>query len=127
MAINVQGFLKKDIHKFNRSIVWDVFGSKCSSAYLGYNLEYSGRSGGFLYLDDDDVVDGFSIESASDLAVRDLFFVAQKIPSAINLDAAFFVADPRFLIELPDWLLQALPKPPRVALSADELLKYLAE
>jgi hypothetical protein len=81
--------------------VWDVFGPKCRSAFLGWDLTYD--------------------------AIRDLYAVARQVPSAIHLDAAFFVADPVFLLGLPDWLQPALPKPIRVVLSADELLERLSE
>lgn len=127
LAIHVQGFQNKEFHKFKRSIVWDIFGPKCSSALLGWDLIYNGRNGGFLYLDEEELIGGFGIQSASDSAIRDLYAVARQVPSAIHLDAAFFVADPAFLAGLPDWLPPALPKPIRVVLSADELLQSLAQ
>jgi hypothetical protein len=128
LAINVQGFRDKEIYKFKRSIVWDIFGSKCSPPRLcGYNLTYGDWGGGFLYLDEDEFVDGFGIQRASDNAIRDLYAVARQVPSAINLAAAFFVADAAFLADIPDWLSAALPKPIRVAHSADELLEFLSE
>src|ERR1700733_12326914 len=111
LAINVQGFRNKDFYKFDRSIVWSIFGSKCSSALLGWDLTYGGRRGGFLYLDEDELIGGFGIQNASDSAIRDLYAVARQVPSAIHLDAAFFVADPAFLAGLPDWLAPAPPKP----------------
>ncbi len=127
LAIHVQGFQNKDFHKFQRSIVWGIFGPRSISAVRGWDLIYDGRSGGFLYLDEEEFIGGFGIQSASDNAIRDLYAVARQVPSAIHLDAAFFVADPAFLAGLPDWLPPALPKPIRVVHGADELLQFLSE
>jgi len=127
LAIHVQGFNNKEFCKFPRSIVWNVFEAKCSPALLGWDLTYDGRDGGFLYLEEDELISGFGIQRASDNAIRDLYSVARQVPSAIHLDAAFFVADPVFLAGLPDWLQPALPKPIRVVLSANELLECLSE
>jgi hypothetical protein len=128
LAMHVQGFHNKDFYKFKRSIAWDIFGPKCSPPRLfGFDLYYGNRSGGFLYLDEDELIDGVSIQSPSDNAVRDLYAVARQVPSAIHLDAAFFVADAAFLAGIPDWLPPALPKPIRVAHSADELMQFLSQ
>jgi hypothetical protein len=128
MAINLQGFQNKEIYKFKRSLVWDIFGSKCSPPRLcGYDLTYGERDGGFLYLSEEELVGGFSIQTPSDNALRDLYAVARQVPSAINYDSAFFVAKAAYLDGIPDWLPPALPKPIRVVHSADQLIQYLSE
>jgi hypothetical protein len=128
LSTSVQGFKDKELYKFKRSLVWDIFGSKCSPPrLLGYDLTYDGWYGGFLYLDEDEFIGGFGIQGASDNAIRDLYTVARQVPSAISLDSAFFVADATFLAGIPDWLSAALPKPIRVAHDADELIQLLSE
>ena len=126
LSTSVQGFKDKELYKFKRSIAWNIFGSKCSPPrLLGYDLTYDGRYGGFLYLDEDEFIDGCGVQSASDNAVRDLYAVARQVPSAISHDDAFFVADAAFLVGVPDWLSAALPKPIRVVHDADELIQFL--
>ncbi len=124
--IHLQSFNNKEIYNFSRSIVWEIFGPKACPTNEGWGLMYRGRNGGILYLDDNDLIDGCGINRPSNDAIRDLFSVAQKIPSAINADANFFVTDPAFIAGMPDWLLHALPKPPKVVLNADQLLRGLA-
>jgi hypothetical protein len=126
-AIHLQSFEKKEISRFKRSIVWDIFGSKARRTPEGWGLMYGDRNGGVLRLDDDDLIDGCSIRRPSEDSIRDLYHVAQHVRSAINVDASFFVADAAFLADIPEWLTSALPKPPRVVLSADELLERVAE
>jgi hypothetical protein len=127
LAIHLQAFRNKDFDKFARSIVWDIFEPKAGWTREGWDLTYDGQYGGTLYLNDDELIGGFGIQRPSSHAIRDLYAVARTVPSAINLDAAFFVADAAFLADLPDWLAPALPKPPRVASSADQLLQYLGQ
>jgi len=124
--IHLQSFKDKEVSRFSRSVVWKIFGPKACPTNEGWGLMYGGRNGGVLYLDDDELIDGCGINRPSSDAIRDLFSVAQMIPSAINADASFFVTDPAFIAGMPDWLLDALPKPPKVVLSADELLRGLA-
>lgn len=126
-TIHLQGFKNKDLFKFERSIVWDIFKSKAVVTREGWGLVYDGQIGGILRLDDDELVGGCSIRRPSDNSVRDLYAAARIVPSAIHVDAAFFVADPAFLAGFPDWLFETLPKPPKVVLSADELFQSLAE
>ena len=126
LAITVQGFRNKEIHKFRRSIVWDIFESKSTVSWLGWDLWYDGRNGGFLYLDEDELIDGFGIQSASDPAIRDLYAAARQVSCAIHLDDRFFVTDSSLLKDLPDWT-STLPRPVRVVHNADELLEFLAE
>ena len=126
-AIYLQSFENKDVSRFKRSIVWEIFGPKARSTPEGWGLMYGDRNGGVLYLEDDELVGGCSVRRPSNDAIRDLYRVAQRVRSTINVDAAFFVADAAFLPDIPDWLISALPKPPRVVLSADELLERVAE
>jgi hypothetical protein len=126
LAIIHQAFRNGEIYKYRRSIVWDIFGSKCSPPrLLGYDLTYGDKDGGFLYLDEEDFISGFGIQSPSDDAMRDLYDVARQVRSAIHLDDAFFVADEAFLADIPDWLPPLLRKPVRVAHDADELIRLI--
>jgi hypothetical protein len=125
LAIHVQAFENKTFSRFRRSIAWDVFEPKAIPSAEGWDLIYNGRRGGTLLLDDDEFVEAVAVRRASDNAIRDLYAVAQQVPSVLHLDADFFVADAKFLAGLPDFLLYDLPKPPRVVLSADELLEQL--
>jgi hypothetical protein len=126
LAMHVQGIRNKNLCKFDRSIVWDIFGSKCTESYRGYDLWYDDGKGGFLYLSEDELIDGIGIQSPSEAAIRDLYAVARQVPSTIDWNGAFFVADRAFLKHLPFWT-TLLPKPVRVARSADELLELLAQ
>jgi len=126
-AIHLQSFKDKEIAEFSRSIVWDVFGPKCVSTPEGWGLMYDDIPGGVLSLDDDEFIDSFAVRRPSDRAVRDMYSVAQLIPCAISTDANFYVPDESIIAGMPDWLLGALPKPPMIVRSADELLKRLAE
>ena len=125
LAIHLQAFDNKTFATFRRSIAWNVFGPKASQCVEGWDLTYDGRRGGTLVLDDSDFIEGCSIRRPSANAVRDLYKVAQQVSSAINLDADFFVAEARVLANLPEFLLIALPKPPQVVSSAEELLSRL--
>jgi hypothetical protein len=124
LAINLQAFDNKTFSTFRRSIAWNVFGPKASPCVEGWDLTYDGRRGGTLVLDDSDFIEGCSIRRPSANAIRDLYKVAQQVSSTINLDADFFVADARVLANLPDFMF-ALPKPPLVVSSAEELLSRL--
>ena len=127
-SIILQGFRNKEVCSFRRSIVWDIFGPKCTPArFFGYDLTYGDRYGGFLNLYDDDFISGIGIQSPSRDAIKDLLAVAQLVPSAIHLDALFFVADQAFLAGIPDWLPPCLPKPIRVVHDADELIQFLRQ
>jgi hypothetical protein len=126
LAIHVQAFENKTLSKFKRSIAWDIFGTKAIPSVGAWDLIYDGRRGGTLMLDDDEFIDGCSVRRPSENAIRDLYAVAQQVPSVLNLWENFFFADARFLAGFPDFLLNDLPKPPRLVLSADELLEELS-
>jgi len=125
-SVHLQSFQGKAIVNFPRVIVWNVFAPKAHSANWGWTLMYDDGYGGLLYLKDDPLVDGCSVERPSSDAIRDMFMIAQRVPSAISTDANFFVTDAAFVSGMPDWLLNALPYPPRTVASADELLERLA-
>lgn len=126
-AIHLQSFENKTISRFKRSVVWDIFGAKAHRTGEGWGLVYGSKNGGVLCLTDDDLIGGCSVRRPSEDTIRDLYRVAQRVRSAINVEASFFVADAAFLADIPEWLASALPKPPRVVLSADELLERVAE
>ena len=126
-AIYLQSFEDKAVSRFKRSIAWDVFGPKAHRTPEGWGLMYGNRNGGVLILDDDEFVGGCAVRRPSNDAIKDLYQVAQRVRSTINADAAFFVADAAFLADIPEWLTSVLPKPPRVVLSADELLDRIGE
>jgi len=126
IAMHVQAFENKTFSRFKRSIAWDVFGPKAFPSAEGWDLIYDGRRGGTLVLDEDEFITSCSVRRPSDNAIRDLYAVAQQVPSVLNLGGDFFFADAKFLAGLPDFLLNDLPKPPRLVLSADELLEQLS-
>jgi hypothetical protein len=126
VSVGLQSFRNKEIAKFPRSIVWDIFGPKANWIAGAWDLTYNGWRGGVLFLDDDELIDWCSVERPSEGAIRDLFKVAQRVPVAISEDANFFVIDESIVAGMPDFLLDALPKPPRVVRSAEELLERLA-
>jgi hypothetical protein len=125
LSMNLQAFENKTLSKFRRSIVWDVFETKAIPSAEGWDLIYDGRKGGTLVLDEDEFINWCSVRRPSDNAIKDLYAVARQVPSVLNLDADFFFADATFLVGFPDFLLNDLPKPPRLVLSADELLEQL--
>lgn len=126
IAIHVQAFESKTFSRFKRSIAWDIFKTKAIPSGEGWDLIYDGHRGGTLVLDDDEFIEAVSVRRPSENAVRDLYAVAQQVPSVLNLDADFFFADARFLAGFPDFLINDLPKPPQLVLSADELLEQLS-
>ena len=125
-SVGLQGFHGKAIVNFPRAIVWNVFGPKTTPGLAGWDLTYGDKYGGFLYLDDEPLVDWCAVQSPSLEAIGDLFLIAQRVPSAISNDANFFVTDAAVIDGMPDLLLNALPYPPRVVASADELIERLA-
>jgi hypothetical protein len=125
IAMHVQAFENKTFSRFKRSIAWDVLGPKAIPSVGAWDLIYDGRRGGKLMLDDDELITGCSVRNPSENAIRDLYAVAQQVPSVLNLFGDFFFADARFLAGFPDFLLNDLPQPPRLVLSADELLEHL--
>jgi hypothetical protein len=125
-SIGLQSFRDKKISPIPRSVVWDIFGAKCVSTPEGWGLMYGHTPGGVLRLDDDELVNSFSVRRPSDSAVRDMYSVAQRIPCAISNNADFYVIDESIITGMPDWLLNALPKSPTVVRSADELLLRLS-
>jgi hypothetical protein len=126
LAVHVQAFENKTFSTFKRSIVWNVFKTRAIPSAGAWDLIYDGRRGGTLMLDEDEFIDGCSVRRPSDNAIRDLYAVARQVPSVLNLDANFFFADAKFLAGFPDFLLNDLPRPPRLVLSADELLEQLS-
>jgi len=122
-AIYLQSFENKNVSRFNRSVVWDIFGPKARQTPEGWGLMYGNRNGGVLFLEDDEFVGGCAVRRPSDDAIRDLYRVAQRVRSTINVNDSFFVADAAFLADIPEWLTSALPKPPRVVLNANDLLE----
>ena len=126
IAMHVQAFENKSCSVFKRSIAWDVFKTKAIPCFRAWDLIYDGRRGGTLMLDEDEFITGCAVRSPSENAMRDLYCVAQQVPSVLNLMEKFFYADARFISGFPDFLLNDLPRPPRLVLSADELLEQLS-
>jgi hypothetical protein len=126
IAMHVQAFENKTFSTFKRSIAWDIFKTKAILSAGAWDLIYDGRVGGTLTLADDEFIEAVSVRRPSDNAIRDLYAVAQQVPSVLNLHENFFFADARFLAGFPDFLINDLPKPPRLVLSADELLEKLS-
>jgi hypothetical protein len=125
LAMHVQAFENKTFSTFKRSIAWNIFEPKAIPSAGAWDLIYDGRRGGTLMIDENEFITGCSVRRPSANAVRDLYAVAQKVPSVLNLCEDFFFADARFLAGFPDFLIKDLPKPPRLVLSADELLEQL--
>ena len=125
IAMHVQAFENKTFSTFKRSIAWNIFEPKAIPSVGAWDLIYDGRRGGTLMLDEDEFITGCSVRRPSESAVRDLYAVARQVPSVLNLGEDFFFADAKFLAGFPDFLLNDLPKPPQLVLSADELLEQL--
>lgn len=125
LMVHLQCFENGAVSKFHRSVVWDVFGSRCFSVNEGWALGYDNGFGGILYLDDDDFVGGCSVNRPSNSAILDLYQVARQVPSLVNLDRNFAAANPAFLAGAPSWLVNALPRPPTIVHSGEELIQCL--
>ncbi len=124
--IHLQSFKNGAIATFPQSIVWNIFGHKCVPTNEGWGVIYDGRPGGVLYLDDDEMTDGFSINRPCDASFYDLYAVARLVPSLINASDCAAVADASFIAGIPSWLLKALGRPPAVVHSGNELLDHFA-
>ncbi len=124
--IHLQSFRNGDFAKFDRSVVWNVFGPKARLNNEGWALFYENGPGGVLYLDDDELIDGFGINRPGDSALCDMYEVARQIPCLINWDCHSAVADASYLAGIPDWLLNALGEPSTVIHSGDDLIKAIA-
>lgn len=124
--IGFQSFRDKKIAKFDRAIVWEIFGPKAKVCNEGWLLTYEGKFGGVLYLDDDALVTGCSVMRPSTAAVEDLFAVARRVPGTIGHDGVYCVLDPDVIANMPEWLLNALPVPVTVVGSVDEILRRMS-
>ncbi len=125
-SISIQSFHDKQIAKFDRSIVWDIFRPRAEQCNEGWLLNYSGRYGGVLYLADDALIEGCSVMRPSKDAIEDLFEVARRVPATIGHDGVYCVLDPDVIANMPDWLLNALPAPAAVVSSVDEFLHRMS-
>ncbi len=125
-TIFLQSFENGDVSTFERSIAWNIFGTKAVPIPMSWGLMYDGVPCGELSISDDEFIGGVSVSRPGDPAILDLYRLAQLVPSTINWDGLFVVADPKVIPGLPDWLVKALPTPPVVAHSSDELLYYMA-
>jgi hypothetical protein len=124
--IHMQSFMNGEVYEFPRTIVWNVFFPRSHWVREGWALTYDTGFAGVLYLKDAPLIDGCSINRPGDPALIDLFEVARRVPSLINWDCNSAIANPAFLAGIPDWLLNALGKPPSVVHSGEGLLWAIA-
>ncbi len=87
-TIFLQSFENGDVSTFERSIAWNIFGTKAVPIPMSWGLMYDGVPCGELSISDDEFIGGVSVSRPGDPAILDLYRLAQLVPSTINWDGS---------------------------------------
>jgi hypothetical protein len=136
MAMSFDVFLfcyseKDGSGKFPRSVVDETLGSYIKGAPLSslpgrvnVNLEFNGRYGGTLSFNDDEMIDGFSINRPGGEELYSILLdIMKRTSSALCWPGGSAVADAAIIPNLEKGMVENLPL--RVVLTVDELLEHI--
>ena len=125
-SISLQCFENGTFSKFKRSIAWDAFGPYARPCQEGLELWYSDQYCGVLYLEDDEEIDGLSINRPGRPCFDGIYSILSKTPSLLYWSDACAVANTAVIPGLPSWVVPALGQP-AIVNSAEDIITFLEQ
>jgi hypothetical protein len=91
-----------------------------------WNLEFSGHFGGTLYIDNTEIIDGFSVNRPGGKELYSILFELMKETSSVLFwGGGAATADPAIIPNVWPEMIVAMEGPPKVVHSVDELIEYI--
>jgi len=110
--IHLQCFERGECSKFPRHIAWEKFAPYAKGSHGEYEVRFPDGSGGYLSLDEEDEIDGFSFNRPCPGMLYEVIFeIMLQTPTLLYWNDGSAIANASYIPGIPIWLRNALGIP----------------